>query len=174
MSETPFNTTGGIHEVPAGTPGRLYVCGKHHIGPDVTAVLADTNNAHVVCLVETHELEHRYDAYLGWLRANDGKAATWAPIHDMHAAGFTESLSLFTRIADMLRNGTNVVVHCAAGIGRAGTTAAGALMMLGMKSDAALAHLRAHRPMAGPQTMVQQLLLDQLQAHLDAAHERND
>lgn len=174
MNGSPFNTTGGIHEIPAGTPGRLYVCGKHHIGPDVRAVLDHTGNAHVVCLVETHELEHRYDEYLAWLRANDGAGATWHPVHDMHAPRFTDALSLFQRLAGLLTDGTNVVVHCAAGIGRAGTTATGTLMMLGMRSSDALEHVRAHRPMAGPQTHVQQLLLDELQVHLDGGASRLD
>ncbi|MEX0848055.1 MAG: protein-tyrosine phosphatase family protein, partial [Ilumatobacteraceae bacterium] len=42
-------------------------------------------------------------------------------------------------------------VHCAAGIGRAGTTAVALLVLLGMTVDDALQHVRAHRPMAGPE-----------------------
>ena len=174
MDGTPFNTTGGIHEVPAGTPGRMYLCGKHHIGPDVHAVLAYTNNAHVVCLVEPHELEHRYDEYAGWLRENAGAGATWSPIHDMHALPATDALELFTQLAGLLRNGTNVVIHCAAGIGRAGTTAAGTLMVLGMHSAEALDHVRSHRPMAGPQTQVQQDLLDELEVRLHGGRGPSD
>ena len=32
----PFNTNGGIHEIPLPTAtGRLFLCGKHYIGPNV-------------------------------------------------------------------------------------------------------------------------------------------
>ena len=162
--------TGGIHEIPTDTPGRMFVCGKHHIGPDVYGVLTETGHAHVVCLVERHELEHRYDDYLEWLSGNGGVGATWLPVHDMTAPPLDVGLSLFSRLADMLRQGTNIVIHCAAGIGRAGTTAAGTLMVLGMREEDALIHVRAHRPMAGPQTMAQHVFLQQVQAHLDGTN----
>ena len=170
LGGAPFNTTGGIHEIPTGVAGRMFVCGKHHIGPDVHSVLAHTDNAHVVCLVERHELEHRYDDYLAWLDA--GGDSTWFPVHDMHAPRLADAQLLFSALAGMLRDGRNVVIHCAAGIGRAGTTAAGTLMFLGMSSAEALALVRGHRPMAGPQTQVQQLLLDELQVHLDGGTPR--
>ena len=164
--------TGGIHEVPTGLNGRMFLCGKHHIGPDVHGVLQETDHAHVVCLVERHELEHRYDDYLAWLDANSGSRATWLPIHDMTAPAFDVGLLLFSRLTNMVRDGTNIVIHCAAGIGRAGTTAAGTLMVIGMRMDDALARVRAHRPMAGPQTLAQEMFLRELQVHLDGGSSR--
>ena len=142
----------------------MFLCGKHHIGPDFRAVLAETDGAHVVCLVERHELEHRYDDYLAWLES--GAGSTWFPIHDMWAPQMDDAVALYSRLADMLRQGTNVVIHCAAGIGRAGTTAAGTLMSLGMRSPEALALVAAHRPMAGPQTIAQQEFMEGLDARL--------
>ena len=168
---TPFNTTGGIHEVPTGLAGRMFLCGKHHIGPDVSLVLSETDGAHVVCLVERHELEHRYDSYIEWLETSG--RCTWHPIHDMWAPEMEPALALYGSLADRLRNGTNIVIHCAAGIGRAGTSAAATLMMLGVPEHEALARVAEHRPMAGPQTMAQQVFLDQLQARLDSAASRD-
>lgn len=178
MQQSPFNTTGGIHEIPThivgfDVPGRMYVCGKHHIGPDVRAVLAETGGAHVVCLVERHELLHRYDGYVAWLDGAPAEEATWFEIHDMNPPRFEDGLQLFTRLADILRSGRNIVIHCAAGIGRAGTTAAGTLMVLGLHSaDAAVSHVGAHRPMAGPQTMSQQVFLQELEIHLRGGRSR--
>jgi protein-tyrosine phosphatase len=57
-----------------------------------------------------------------------------------------------------------VLLHCGAGIGRAGTVAAGLLMALGTPMDAALATVAAHRPMAGPEAGGQVELLEALDA----------
>jgi protein-tyrosine phosphatase len=53
-------------------------------------------------------------------------------------------------------------VHCAAGIGRAGTTAVALLMLLGVEIDDALATVRANRPMAGPEVGAQLDLITEL------------
>ena len=172
MAGTPFNTTGGIHEIPThvvgfDVPGRMFLCGKHHIGPDVHAVIAETDEAHVVCLVERHELAGRYDTYVDWLDTNNDSRATWFAIHDMHAPPMDEARRLFSALAGRLRDGENIVVHCAAGIGRAGTTGAAVLMTLGLHDHArAVEHVRAHRPIAGPQTREQEDFLRDYEAVL--------
>jgi len=68
---TSWNTTGGIHEIPlSGVSGRLMLCGKHFIGRDVESTRALLTDATIVCLVQRHELEHRYDEYVQWLDNN--------------------------------------------------------------------------------------------------------
>ena len=67
-----------------------------------------------------------------------------------------------------LQHGETVVVHCAAGIGRAGTTAVALLMLLGADIDAALATVRANRPMAGPEVGSQLDLITALAESLDS------
>lgn len=60
-----MNLNGGIHEIPLPTlPGRLWLCGKHFIGPDPEVAVQRVNADHVVCLVQEHELEGRYDNYI--------------------------------------------------------------------------------------------------------------
>ena len=56
MSNTPFNTTGGIHEIPVadlGATGRLFLCGKHHIGPNAETVRGACGGARALTSV-TH------------------------------------------------------------------------------------------------------------------------
>ena len=163
----PFNTDGGIHEVPLdGTVGKLWLCGKHFIGPDVEAIRAERNITYVVCLVEEHELRDRYDAYAQWHRDNAGSPSVWFPIPDLSYPSFDDALEFVEHVTELVRDKGSIVVHCAAGIGRAGTTATAILMMLGMPMYEALSHVRAHRPMAGPETGRQEEFIRQLDEYL--------
>lgn len=164
---TMFNIDGGIHEIPVHpATGRMWLCGKHYIAPRHEQVRRDHDDALIVCLVEAHELRGRYDDYLDWLREHNGTLARWLPTHDLGVPDFDDALVLFHEIADELRAGRNVVVHCAAGIGRAGTTAVATLMVLGTHHEEALAIVRTHRPMAGPEAGSQLELVQMLQSHL--------
>lgn len=58
------------------------------------------------------------------------------------------------------------VLHCGAGIGRAGTIAAALLMRGGLSHDEALARVASSRPMAGPEAGAQRDLLVAL-SHVD-------
>jgi protein-tyrosine phosphatase len=58
-----------------------------------------------------------------------------------------------------------VIVHCGAGIGRAGTTAILVLMALGLSASDAAAAVAAARPMAGPEAGPQRDLVDAYAAH---------
>jgi protein-tyrosine phosphatase len=163
----PFNTDGGIHEVPLdGTVGKLWLCGKHFIGPDVEAIRAERDITYVVCLVEEHELRDRYDAYAQWHRDNAGSPSVWFPIPDLSYPSFDDALEFVEHVTALVRDKGSMVIHCAAGIGRTGTTAAAILMMLGMPMYEALSHVRAHRPMAGPETGRQEEFIRQLDEYL--------
>lgn len=156
LSERSRN--GGLDEVPLPSgEGRMWVCGKHLVGPDPEAALARTGAATIVCLNEIGELASRYPDYVEWLQANNGGRAMWVPTHDMHP--LEDLASVVEAVRRRLDAGDGVIVHCGAGIGRAGTLAAAVLVSMGMRVESALAHLRAHRPMAGPQTHEQDAAL---------------
>lgn len=164
---TTFNTDGGVHQIPLdGTVGQMWLCGKHFIGPQVESVRKELGVHTVVSLVEEHELAHRYDAYLDWHRAQAGNGALWFPIPDLTYPPFDQVIDFVEGVTAIVRDRGNVLIHCAAGIGRAGTTAVAVCMSLGMSMNEALDHVRAHRPMAGPEAGSQVLFIEELAEYL--------
>ncbi len=73
----------------------------------------------------------------------------------MPSAGAPATEAFLADLIDRLRQGNGLIVHCAAGIGRSGTTAVAVLTRLGMSLDAALDNVREHRPMGGPEVGAQ-------------------
>lgn len=161
---------GGVDEIPlpSSVPGRLWLCGKHAIGPDPERLLAATGATAVVCLTQRSELDDRYPDYVRWLDDQGPDRATWFPIHDLGAPPLEQYLVLVERVSGRLAAGTGVVAHCAAGLGRAGTLAVAVLMRAGRERPEALAHVAAHRPMAGPEAGAQAELLMDLERALRA------
>lgn len=159
LSERSRN--GGVDEVPlpaTAGPGRLWLCGKHFIGPDVAEAMARVGATTVVCLNEEAELADRYPQYVTWLRAAGPAAAVWHPLPDFHAPTVDGAGPLLADLAERLAGGGRLLVHCGAGQGRAGTLAAAVLIHLGSSLDDALATVAAARPLAGPQSPIQRQL----------------
>lgn len=156
--------TPGPEQTPGPPPsrGRLWLCGKHFVGPDPEAALEEVDADLVVCLTERHELASRYPSYVAWLDANTGGRALWHPIPDLHAPDIGEALPILCHLQQHLANGRTLLVHCGAGIGRAGTVAAGVLLLAGASLDDALEMVAANRPMAGPEAGAQAELLASL------------
>ncbi|MFM8531700.1 MAG: dual specificity protein phosphatase family protein [Ilumatobacteraceae bacterium] len=160
---------GGIDRVPLpGVAGAMSLCGKHAIGRDPDAAVRQCGATVVICLVEEHELLDRYPEYVTWLRSRTRVVgageqrdthAVWMPVHDMHAPSLDDAMSLLADMLTRVRGGEHLLVHCGAGIGRAGTIAACLLVALGMDEDTALDHLARHRPMAGPEVGAQRDLV---------------
>jgi protein-tyrosine phosphatase len=152
---------GGIDRVPLpNDAGGLLLCGKHAVGPDVEAALHAVGATTVVCLTERFELLERYPEYVRWLEENRGGRAVWFPIPDLDARELSDVLSLVSDLCDRVGAGETLLVHCGAGIGRAGTIAACLLIALGMSAEGALSHVGEHRPMAGPEVGAQRTLVD--------------
>ena len=149
---------GGVDEIPLRDgPGRLWLCGKHAVAPNPEALLERLGATTIVALNEVHELEDRYPDYVGWLRSST--KAVWHPVPDLHAPTLSETIALVDDLRRRIQSGERVVLHCGAGIGRAGTIAAALLMRAGLSHDEALARVASSRPMAGPEAGAQRDLL---------------
>lgn len=152
---------GGVDEIPlpGHVPGRLFVCGKQFIGPDPELALSHVGATTVVCLNEEAELAARYPSYVAWLRQQGAERVVWWPIPDLGAPGRGEALELLGQLRARLDRGERLLLHCGAGIGRAGTMAAALLVTLGSSPEAAIDHVRVHRLLAGPEAGAQTELL---------------
>lgn len=136
------------------------MAGKHAVGPDPEAALQRAVGAEVlVCLTERHELADRYPDYVEWLDAHRGGRALWWPVPDLHAPTLDDAGHLIGMLADRIRRGAGLLVHCGAGIGRAGTVATCLLVEFGLGLPQALDTVAAHRPMAGPEVGSQRELV---------------
>lgn len=144
---------GGIDQIPLPcATGSLWLAGKHAVGPDPELALGRAGDARVlVCLTERHELVDRYPDYVDWLGAHGGVRALWWPVPDLHAPGLDEAARMVGVLAEHVRGGAGLLVHCGAGIGRAGTVATCLLIELGMGLGDALEAVATNRPMAGPE-----------------------
>jgi len=154
---------GGVDEIPLPEgPGRLWLCGKHFVGPDPERALDSTGATAIVCLTERAELVPRYTAYVAWLNLHQPARAVWHPIPDLEAPTVAAAAALLADLRSRLARGDGLLVHCGAGIGRSGTIAAGLLVTMGTRLTPALATVAAHRPMAGPEVGAQAELLSAL------------
>ncbi len=139
--------------LPEGVPGELRLCGKRAIAEGRFAHPSMPWNT-VVCLCQRHELANRYPAYVDWLD-DPGTSSVWWPIHDLGAAPVDATLRFVDGLVERLRAGDRLLVHCAAGIGRAGTTAVCILVRLGVPVREALFTVRESRALAGPEVGAQ-------------------
>jgi protein-tyrosine phosphatase len=146
--------------LPDGVRGAVWLCGKHAIAPDQHKLIDEVGGAAtVVCLVERHELEDRYPAYVAWLERPGAGDAVWFPVHDLHAPDLERVAPVVDELVERLHDGRTLVVHCGAGMGRAGTIAVCILSRLGVPLDEALDTVADARPGAGPEIGAQRDLV---------------
>jgi protein-tyrosine phosphatase len=149
--------------LPAGLPGALWLSsmpGRSGPWPSFETEARRARLALVVCLTPRHEIAELSPAYDAALARGD------LPLRWLHLPlpnfGVPEDPATFrreiVRIADAVRAGDAVMLHCAAGLGRTGTAAACVLKALGADSHDALDRVR--NAGSNPQNALQSGLVD--------------
>ncbi len=121
----------------------------------------------VVCLCQAHELDDRFPDYTTWLREHEGRgSARWFPTPDLGVRSLAETAALVDVLLAEVTAGEDVLIHCGAGIGRAGTLACAVLMAAGSDVPTALRVVAQNRPMGGPEAGQQSDMLHEFRHHL--------
>ncbi len=113
--------------------------------------LRNENVARIVCLQEAFEMRYSdMDDETIEMRAaavqEFGMRFTHCPVPDHGVTSMEEFVDLVKVIRADLARGDTVILHCFAGLGRAGTTAACVLVNDGMEPGAAIFETREARP----------------------------
>jgi len=133
--------------LPPGVKGSLWLAsmpGRFDSWAAFQEEAARTGLAQVVCLTPRAELAELSPAYHAAVAAGD-TAFRWLHL-PMRNFGLPEDAPGFrrevTQLAEAVRSGDAVLLHCAAGIGRTGTAAACILKALGLPAAEALQRVR--------------------------------
>jgi predicted protein tyrosine phosphatase len=149
--------------LPSAVPGQLWLGampGRFEPWPQFEQQAQRCGLALVVCLTPRSELAELSPDYHAAVTA--GRLPfRWQSV-PMRNFGLPEDAASFrrdiTRIADAVRNGDGVLLHCAAGMGRTGSAAACVLKALGLAAEEAVARVRAAG--SNPQNAQQSGLVD--------------
>src|SRR5262245_10191998 len=149
--------------LPESIPGTLWLAsmpGRLETWDDFLAEARRTSLSRIVCLTPREEVTALSRPYELALR-NDSLPCAWMhlPMHNFALSANAQKYRAgVDALAEALRNGEAALLHCAAGMGRTGTTAACVLKRLGLPSAEALQRVRDAG--SNPESAAQSGLID--------------
>jgi protein tyrosine phosphatase (PTP) superfamily phosphohydrolase (DUF442 family) len=146
-------------ELPSDIAGRLYLHsmpGRYEPLEDCWKAVTQAGCSMIVCLAPSDEIQKKSPAYAAAINSESTPVGMrnfpipdYGPPEDIDA--FAKSV---TETAAALKQGTSILVHCGAGIGRTGTYAIAVLMALGLSISEA--RKRGSNAGSGPERREQQ------------------
>jgi protein-tyrosine phosphatase len=134
-------------DLPSEVPGRLFLHsmpGRYETFEEARDAITASGVKHVVCLTPDDEIRHRSPEYAAAIADGLPWRHVPLPVPDFGIPGDPDAFRATAQsIAQSLRDGENVLVHCAAGIGRTGTFAVAVLCQLGVPLRDAQVRVRA-------------------------------
>ena len=155
--------------LPGGVPGKLYLHsmpGRYEPLENCFAEMTTASLYRIVCLVGLAEIGKKSPGYARALAQEATPAPVILfPIEDYSTpAEVDQAWSLIHDIAADLKQGRNMLIHCAGGHGRTGTFAICVLIALGLGPDEARKKVNAAG--ANPDNGKQEAFIDDFIAHL--------
>lgn len=129
----------------SSAPGRRDSKHRRDLKTDLE-VLKAANVRVIVCVLEWSELEYLKIQTYPRMAQEHGFKFLHLPIPDRNAPCILEAQTFVSQIIAELEAHNNVLIHCRAGLGRAGTIAACCLKQLGYCHRSSIRKIRKHRP----------------------------
>lgn len=153
-------------------PGRVAVAGRPGGGTSLPGYMAAYRAAGLDILVSTladPELSELSLEGAGAAAAEAGLAYRHFPIPNLGVPPFEVAVPFLTSLADAVRGGASVAVHCFGGVGRSPMIATSVLALLGVDTDEAWRRVQDGRGRPIPDTRVQRAWVAEMLAHVPAA-----
>lgn len=150
-------------ELPAGVPGQVWLSsmpGRLEPWEQFLQEAQQRQLQEVLCLNPLFEVERLSPAYAAAIAAGTLPFRwTHLPMQDFGlSAAVDDYRQAIDRVAQTVRSGGVLLLHCAAGIGRTGTSAACLLKRLGLPAPVALQRVREAG--SNPESALQRGLID--------------
>jgi protein-tyrosine phosphatase len=161
-------------ELPGGVAGRLYLHsmpGRYEPLEEAWAEVKRLGISTIICLAPLDEIREKSPEYSKSIQTDAVPCdVRRLPVCDYQGPDDDRAFSeLSGRVADLLRRGEGILIHCGAGVGRTGMFAIAALMTLGLSSDEARRQVKAAG--SGPERPAQEEALRRFGRVRDQAQE---
>jgi protein-tyrosine phosphatase len=154
-----------VTELPLGLPGKVYSCpmpyGEFDPDKDTFSQLIKNEVSFIVVLVSDEELIRKTSMNLREVYTDAGMKVIHMPIQDYDVPDTSQLRCAIERAIEVLQDGSNLAIHCSAGIGRTGTFAAClAKHALGVNGKQAVEWIRQSVPGSIETSEQEQFVLD--------------